>query len=115
VLERLAGSPEQTAGLFTPGLERADALFLMFAFLLLTPLAVFFGLLLPLFLSAVVAAFLNRAAQVPDPVGALVFWIAFGGAAWLTVGWWGPGATWFIHLLARAFLVALRGCSGTAC
>jgi hypothetical protein len=109
VLERLAGSPEQTAGLFTPGLERADALFLMFAFLLLTPLAVFFGLLLPLFLSAVFASFLNRAAQMPDVVGALLFWIALGVAAWLTVDRWGPGAAWFVHLLARAFLVALRG------
>ena len=109
LLDHLAGPSERTAGMFTPGLERAEALFLMFAFLLLTPLAAFFGLLLPLFLSAVTSTFLSRTAQVPDAAGALLFWIAAAVAAWLTLDQWWPHATWFVALLARAFLVALRG------
>jgi hypothetical protein len=109
VLDRLAGSPEQMRGIFTEGLERAEALILMFAFLLLTPVVAFFGLFLFLFATAVISTFLHRMVNVPEAPASIVAWIGLAVVAFFTFDQWWPGATFLVALLARAFLVALRG------
>jgi hypothetical protein len=109
VLDRLAGKPERTAGIFTEGIERAEALIIMFAFLLLSPLLGFFALFLFLFASAAGSTFLSRTANVPEAPASIVTWIALAVALYLTADRWWPGATFVVNLMARAFLVALRG------
>jgi hypothetical protein len=109
VLDRVAGNPEQMRGIFTEGLERAEALFLMFAFLLLTPVVAFFALFLFLFASAAVSAFLSSVVNMPEAPASIVVWIGLAVAAFITSDRWWPGAVFFLRLLARAFLVALRG------
>jgi hypothetical protein len=107
-LEALAGPPEATRTVFPAGTGRAEALFLVFAFLLLTPLAAMFGLLLPLFAGAVVGTALRRLLRLPELAGSLLFWTALLAVAVVRAGDWWPWAGWFIHLLARAMLIAIE-------
>lgn len=108
VLEALAGPPDATRTVFPAGTGRAEALFLVFAFLLLTPLAAMFGLLLPLFAGALVGTTLHRVLRLPELVGSLLFWAALVVVAAVRAGDWWAWAEWFVNLLARALLIALE-------
>jgi hypothetical protein len=109
MVQRMALSPEQTAGVFTEGIERAEALFIMFGVVLLTPVAAFFALFTGLFVTAVVSTFLNQTARLPDATAQLVVWLGLGVLAFVYFDRWWPPTKWFVNLLALAFLVALRG------
>jgi hypothetical protein len=109
MVQRMALSPEKTAGLFTPGLERAEALFIMFGVVLLTPVAAFFALFTSLFVTTVASAFLNQTVRLPDAAAQLVVWLGLGVLAVVYLDHWWPPTKWFVNLLALAFLVALRG------
>jgi hypothetical protein len=108
VLEALAGPPEATRAVFPAGTGRAEALFVVFAFLFLTPLAAMFGLLLPLLAGALVGTALHRAVRLPELAGSLLFWAALLAVAVARASDWWPWAGWFVHLLARALLIALE-------
>jgi hypothetical protein len=109
MVQRMALSPEKTAGFFTPGIERAEALFMMFGVLLLTPVAAFFALFTSLFVTAVVSAFLEQTVRVPETAAALVTWLGVVVLAVVFFDRWWPPVKWFVNLLALAFIVALRG------
>lgn len=107
-LERLgAQSPDATA-ILSGETGRGEALFIVFAFLFLTPVAVVIAASTPLFLSAATAAFLNRLIRLPEVVGSLLFWIVLVGVAWVERAQWLPWGQWLLSLVARAFLLALR-------
>jgi hypothetical protein len=108
-VQRMALSPEKTAGIFTPGIERAEALFIMFGILLLTPVAAFFALFTSLFATAVASAFLTQTVRLPEAAASLVVWLGVGALAVVYFDLWWPSVQWFVNLLALAFLVALRG------
>jgi hypothetical protein len=106
-LEWLAGSPEATSSIYQ-GSGQAEALFMVFAFLFLTPVAAVIALFVPLFLSAVVAAFLERTVRLPVVVGTVLFWLVLLTVAGVYSDHWWPHAQWFVNLLARGFLIALQ-------
>ncbi|HSE91729.1 MAG TPA: hypothetical protein VLF19_00355, partial [Methylomirabilota bacterium] len=87
---------------------RAEALFIVFAFLFLTPVVFAMGAFVPLFASAVAAEFMFSIARLPQAAGALLFWIALTVTAWVKVDAWLPGVQWLGSLIARAFLIALH-------
>lgn len=107
VLHGLAGNPEATSNVYRDT-GQGEALVLVFAFMLLTPVAIGIALLVPLILSGAFAAFLHRATRLPVLAGTLLFWIALGGVAYLFQEHWWPQARWFVNLVARGFLIALQ-------
>jgi hypothetical protein len=107
MLNALAGSPESTANVYRDT-GQGEALVLVFAFMLLTPVAIALVLLVPLILSGAFAAFLNRATNIPVIVGTLCFWVALGIGAFLFREHWWPQAQWFVNVMARGFLIALQ-------
>ncbi|MGH7390262.1 MAG: hypothetical protein ACREM3_12510 [Candidatus Rokuibacteriota bacterium] len=108
VLERLAGQSESAAKVFGQDSGRAEALFIVFAFLFLTPVAFAMAAFLPLFASAVVSEFLFSLVRLPQAAGAALFWMTLTITAWVKVEAWLPGIQWLGSLIARAFLIALR-------
>ena len=106
-LQRLAGNPEATSNVYRDT-GQGEALVLVFAFMLLAPLAAGIVLAIPLLLSGVVAAFLNRATKLPVFAGTLLFWIVFIAVAYLFQEHWWPQTKWFVNLVARGFLIALQ-------
>ena len=106
-LEWLAGNPEATANVYRDT-GQGEALVVVFAFLLLTPVAGAVALAVPLFMSAAVAAFLNRTTRMPVVAGTVLFWIVLLAGAYLFQEHWWPQAKWFINLLARGFLIAIE-------
>jgi len=58
--------------------------------------------------SAAVAAFLNRATRLPVFAGTLLFWVVLSTVAYIFEEYWWPQAKWFVHLVARGFLIALH-------
>ncbi|HSE93148.1 MAG TPA: hypothetical protein VLF19_07565 [Methylomirabilota bacterium] len=108
VLERLALQSESAGTVFGQDAGRAEALFIVFAFLFLTPVVFAMGAFVPLFASAVAAEFMFSITRLPQAAGALLFWIALTVTAWMKVDAWLPGVQWLGSLIARAFLIALR-------
>jgi len=108
LLERLAAQSESAASVFAQGGGRAEALIIVFFFLLLTPVAFAMAAFVPLFASAVVAEFLFSLVNLPQAVGALVFWISLTLGMWLKTDAWLPSLKWLGSLIARAFLIALH-------
>ncbi len=106
-LERLAGNPEATAVLFEKDTGRAEALFIVLGFLLLTPVVVIVVASVPMFLSALAATYLNRATGMPIGLTTLVVWLIFVAVAGIKANEWWPWAQWVGQLVARAFLIAM--------
>lgn len=106
-LERLAGNPEATAVLFEKDTGRAEALFVVMGFLLLTPVVLLIIASVPMFLSALTATYLNRLTGMPLGVTTLAVWFIFVVVAAFNASQWWPWAQWLTQLVARAFLVAM--------
>jgi hypothetical protein len=106
-LEWLAGNPDATSSIYQDT-GQGEALFMVFAFLLLTPVAIGLALLVPLFISAAVAAFLNRATNLPVLAGTLLFWLVLVTIAYFYQELWWPQTRWFVNLVARGFLIAMQ-------
>jgi len=108
VLERLAAQSESAGQVFGQDAGRAEALFIVFAFLFLTPVAFAMAAFVPLFASAMFAEFVFSVTRLPQAAGALFFWTVLAVAAWMKVEAWLPWLQWLGSLIARAFLIALR-------
>src|SRR5262249_25629768 len=106
-LNALAGDPAATSTIYRDTLQ-GEALVLVFAFMLLTPIAIGLALLVPLILSGAFAAFMNRATNLPVYAGTLLFWIVLGVVAFILREHWYPQAQWFVNVMARGFLIALQ-------
>lgn len=107
-LDRLGAHSEQAAAVLGEETGRGAALVIVFAFLLLTPVAVILALAMPVFAAAATAALLHRLIRLPEATGSLLFWIALVAVGWLKLGVWLPWAQWVVSLVARAFFLALR-------
>jgi hypothetical protein len=107
MLNALAGDPAATATVYRDTLQ-GEALVLVFGFMLLTPVAIALGLLVPLIVSGAFASFLNRATNMPVYVGTLLFWVALVVVAFIVREHWYPQAQWFVNVMARGFLIALQ-------
>ncbi|HEV8643011.1 MAG TPA: hypothetical protein VGV13_18135 [Methylomirabilota bacterium] len=105
-LDRLAARSDRE--LLTRDTGRGEALFIVFAFLLLTPVAVGLVACVPMFASATAGAFLQRLIRLPEVVGTLLFWIGFAVLAYFTVDAWLPWMQQVAGLIARAFFIALQ-------
>ncbi len=104
-LDRLAA--RSGGELVTEDTGRREALFIVFAFLLLTPVAVGVAAGIPMLASATAGALLDRLIRLPEVVGALLFWSGFAFLAYLTVNAWLPWIQQVASLVARAVLIAL--------
>lgn len=105
-----AGRPEVLKAFGDPNFGRADALMLIFATLFLGPFAVFIGIVLFVFVMAILGGAVlpvTRWMQLPDSVATGVVAGAMLGAAWMQSELWVPRSLWFFSLLARAWKVVL--------
>ena len=105
-----AGRPEVLKAFSDPNFGRADALMLIFGTLFLGPFAVFIGIVLVVFVMAVLGGAVlpvTRWLQLPDSVATGVVAAAIVCAAWLQSEVWVPRSLWFLSLLARAWRVVL--------
>ena len=105
-----AGRPEVLKAFGDPNFGRADALMLIFATLFLGPFAVFIGIVLFVFVMAILGGAVlpvTRWMQLPDSVATGVVAGAMLGAAWMQSDLWVPRSLWFLSLLARAWKVVL--------
>lgn len=109
-LESLAAY-KSGAQVFQAKVDRADSIFIVFMFLMLTPLLVAaLGTTIAL-VGAVLAGFLEslvRTPGMPDWIFTLVVYLALAVAAYLTRGTWLPQAQGFLSLVARAILAAYQ-------
>jgi hypothetical protein len=104
-----AGRPEVRTAFGDP-LGRADALMLIFGTLFLGPFAFFIGVVLVVFVMAVLGGAVlpvTRWLQLPDSVATAVVTVAIVAAAWMQSDLWVPRSLWFLSLLARAWRVVL--------
>lgn len=109
-LESLAEHPKG-AKLFQAKVDRADAIFIVFMFLMLSPLALVAVASGIAFVGAVLAGFLEsllRSAGLPDWIFNLVVYLALTVAAYFTRAVWLPQVEGFLSLLARAILAAYQ-------
>jgi hypothetical protein len=105
-----AGRPEVLKAFSDPNFGRADALVLIFGTLFLGPFAVFIGIVLVVFVMAILGGAVlpvTRWLQLPDSVATAVVAMAMLCAAWLQSELWVPRSLWFLSLLARAWRVVL--------
>lgn len=105
-----AGRPEVLRAFNDPHFGRADALMLIFGTLFLGPFAVFIGIVLVVFVMAILGGAVlpvTRWMQLPDSVATGVVAVAIVAAAWLQSDLWVPRSLWFLSLLARAWKVVL--------
>jgi hypothetical protein len=107
MLNTLAGDPQATSNVYRDT-GQGEALVLVFAFMLLAPVALALVLLVPLILGGAFAAFLHRATNMPMMAGTLVFWVALGVVAFFLREHWYPQAQWFVNVMARGFIIALQ-------
>ncbi len=99
------------AKVFQATVDRADAIFIVFMFLMLTPMAVVAVGAIIAFIGTVLAGFLEslvRTPGMPDWIFTLVVYLALAVAAYLTRGTWLPQAQGFLSLVARAILAAYQ-------
>lgn len=109
-LESLAAYSSGSS-VFQAKVDRADAIFIVFMFLMLTPMAVVAMGGLIAFVGTVLAGFLEslvRTPGTPDWIFTVVVYVTFAVAAFLTRAWWLPEAQGFLSLVARAILAAYR-------
>lgn len=105
-IERLASHPG-TRSAFQTASSRQEALFVIFAFLLLTPLASLVALFVLASGLAMVLGLLGpvtRTVGISDKVLALVVVAAAGVVAYARVETWWPWVRWTAGLVARAFI-----------
>lgn len=105
-----AGRPEVLKAFADPNFGRADALMLIFGTLFLGPFAIFIGIVLVVFVMAILGGAVlpvTRWLQLPDSVATSVVAVALVAAAWLQSDLWVPRSLWFLSLLARAWRVVL--------
>jgi hypothetical protein len=109
-LESLAAKPSG-AKVFYAKVERADAMFIVFMFLMLTPIALAAVGGLIAFIGAVLAGFLEslvRAPGIPDWMFTGVVYVALIGAGYLSRAIWAPQAQGFFSLIARSVVAAYQ-------
>lgn len=109
-LESLAAKPSG-AKVFHANVDRADAIFIVFMFLMLTPIALAAVAGLIAFVGAVLAGFLEslvRVSWVPDWVVTGFVYCALIGAGYLSRAIWAPQAQGFFSLLARSVVAAYQ-------
>ena len=107
-LVALAGQPSG-ATVFDTKVDRADAIFIVFMFLMLTPLALVMVAVLIAFVGAMLAGFLEslmRTPGMPDWVFTGFVYLALIVFAFLARRVWLPQAQGFISLIARAIVAA---------
>jgi len=99
------------AKVFQATVDRADAIFIVFMFLMLTPMAVVAVGAIIAFIGTVLAGFLESLVRTPGMpywIFTLVVYLALAVAAYLTRGTWLPQAQGFLSLVARAILAAYQ-------
>jgi len=109
-LESLAAT-SSGAPIFQAKVDRADAIFIVFMFLMLTPIAVLAAGAVLAFVSAVLAGGLEsllRTPGTPDWVFNAAVYVLFLVVAYFTRGVWLPEAKGFVSLVARAVLAAYQ-------
>ena len=107
-LQALAGH-RSGATMFATKVDRADAIFIVFMFLMLTPLALVMVGTLIAFVGAMLAGFLEwlmRTPGMPDWVFTSFVYLALIVIAFLAHRVWVPQAQGFISLIARAIVAA---------
>jgi hypothetical protein len=105
-----ASRPEVLKAFSDPNFGRADALMLIFGTLFLGPFAVFIGIVLVVFVMAILGGAVlpvTRWMQLPDSVATGLVGGLMAGAAWTQSDVWVPRSLWFLSLLARAWRVVL--------
>ena len=105
-----AGRPEVMRAFGDPNFGRADALMLIFATLFLGPFALFIGIVLVVFVMALLGGAvlpMVRWMHLPDWFATGVVAVVMAGAAWLQSDLWVPRSLWFLSLLARAWRIVL--------
>jgi hypothetical protein len=96
---------------FHAKVDRADAIFIVFMFLMLTPMALAAVAGLIAFVGAVLAGFLEslvHAPGLPDWIFTAFVYCALIGAAYLTRAIWSPQAQGFFSLIARSVVAAYQ-------
>lgn len=109
-LETLAARPSG-AKVFFAQIDRADAIFIVFMFLMLTPMAVVAAGGLVAFVGAVLAGFLEslvRARGTPDWIFTGFVYLALTVVAYFTRATWWPQVHGFGSLIARAVVAAYQ-------
>lgn len=111
--ESLEALAAHTSGapVFQARVDRADAIFIVFMFLFLTPMALVAAAGAVAFVGAVLAGFLEslvRRPGMPDWVFTLVVYLTLSVAAYVTRSLWVPQADGFLSLIARAILAAYQ-------
>jgi len=109
-LEALAERPAG-AQIFHEKIDRADAIFMIFVFLFLTPLALVAGFSIVTFVGSVLTGMLEaiyRRPGMPEWVSTLCVYLLLALAAYLTRVFWYPQVQGFASLIARAMIMAVR-------
>lgn len=105
-----AGRPEVMRAFGDPNFGRADALMLIFATLFLGPFAVFIGVVVLVFLMAILGGAVLpvvRWMQLPDWCATSIVALMMAVAAWLQSELWVPHSLWLLSMLARAWRIVL--------
>lgn len=106
-LQRVAGS-SKVGDVFQHAGGRQEALFVLFTFLLLTPLAVLVGLFMIVFAFAILMALVGpvtRSFGVPDGATSALLVLGAGALAYVKADAWLPPFQLVLGLVVRAFLV----------
>ena len=110
-LEAVAAKPSG-AKVFAAKVDRADAIFMVFMFLFLTPLAITAVLGLIAFVGAILAGFLEsfwKTPGMPDWLFTGFVYLLLLILAYFTRALWLPHTVGFFSLIARALISASRG------
>lgn len=110
VMSWLSSRPEVVHAFREPHFGRADALMLVFSTLFLGPLALWIGLIVLVFIMAVLGGFLIpvvRWFSMPEWVANVVTLGMITAAAYTARDLWMPKTFWFIGLVARACRIVL--------
>ena len=109
-LEALAERPAG-AQIFHTKIDRADAIFMIFVFLFLTPLALIAGFSVVTFVGSVLTGMLEAIYHrqgMPEWVSTLCVYLLLALAAYLARAVWYPHVQGFASLIARAMIMATR-------
>ena len=105
-----AGRPEVMRAFGDPNFGRADALMMIFATLFLGPFALFIGVVVIVFVMAVLGGAVLpvvRLMRLPDWFATSIVAVFMAVAAWLQSDLWMPYSLWFLSMLARAWRIVL--------
>jgi len=109
-IESLAENP-RGAAIFYAKIDRSDAIFMVFMFLLLTPLALIAIGTLIAFIGAVLTGFFEAMYHrpgMPDWISTLSVYLLLAVVALLTRSVWSPHAVGLASLIARSMIAASR-------